>query len=133
MNSTVATEALGLGMPVAVLGKSTYAGSEVLLDCSDKPELLAGILDFQPEEYAILQYLAAVLRHQIPYRGTDIGEIVRTHPSIKVFIERMNVHPPKHKKKKKSNHMTVCIYCGCDVKEQCCGHNKCPNCGRSKF
>jgi len=68
VNSTLATEALVLGMPVATLGRGAFTGSNVTLECSEDPTKLKGLLEFKSSTSARLGYLAACMRHQIPYR-----------------------------------------------------------------
>jgi len=67
VNSTLATEALFLGMPVATLGNSAFTGSNVTLECGADPARLAGLFDFEPQQEPIKRYLGACMRHQLQY------------------------------------------------------------------
>jgi len=67
INSTLATEAQFLGIPVAVLGEGLFSKSDTVLDCSKDPEKLAGVLSFKPDLYKSAAYLYAVFRHHILY------------------------------------------------------------------
>jgi hypothetical protein len=61
-----------LGIPVATLGKSAYTGSGACLECADDPSRLRGLFDFKPDRDRVMGYLAACMRHQIPYlAGAD--------------------------------------------------------------
>jgi hypothetical protein len=73
VNSTLATEALFLGIPVATLGRSAYTGSGACLECADDPSRLWGFFDFKPDRKKIIGYLAACMRHQIPYAADIEG------------------------------------------------------------
>lgn len=73
INSTLATEALGLTMPVAVLGKGTFTGSGAVFDCSYNPKRLSDFLSWTPDPEKIQRYLCSVLRHQLLYSDTDVS------------------------------------------------------------
>lgn len=92
ISSTVATEALALGLPVACLGRGAWYGSGAVLDCSDDPSQLATLATFLPDEWTVLRYLAAVMRHQIPHNATP-GEIGR-NASFRVWLDRAGVKQP---------------------------------------
>ncbi len=69
VNSTCISEAITLGMPVAVLGVGCFSGSDAVLDCSIDPERLASLLDWRPEPKNCGRYAKAVLgRHFMPYQ-----------------------------------------------------------------
>ena len=84
ISSTVATEALWTGIPVATLGRSTYSGAGVTLECAGYPHNLGRLLSFKPDPEAVRRYLAAVIRHQIPY-GASCAEIVASE-SVKKWL-----------------------------------------------
>jgi len=77
VNSTVATEALTSGIPVATFGYGSYKGAGVTLDCAHEHEALQGILDYTPDPEASMRYLCAVMRdHQLPYRHRNFEELL---------------------------------------------------------
>ena len=86
ITSTVATEALALGLPVACLGRSAWEGHQVVLECATDPARLSGILDWHPEEWPVLRYLCAVLRHQLPYDVT--ADQVLANASVQTWLSR---------------------------------------------
>ncbi|HIJ10495.1 TPA: hypothetical protein HA278_00430 [Candidatus Woesearchaeota archaeon] len=86
INSTLATETLFLGIPVATLGRSAFTGSNVTLECHDDPSKLSKITKFVPDQDRILNYLGAVMRHQLPTTSThkDISE----HREFQIWAQR---------------------------------------------
>jgi len=82
VNSTVVTECLALGIPVATLGRGAFYGSNVTLDCSSKPERISDVRFFEPNFDDIERYLCAVLRHQISY-NSPIHETLKYKSIIK--------------------------------------------------
>lgn len=96
VNSTLATEALGLAMPVAVLGRSAFTDSGAALDCSERPELLGTLLDWAPDQVRIERYLCAVLRHQLPYAAD--AATVAANPYVQEFLQRALAASGKPKK-----------------------------------
>ena len=86
INSTLATETLFLGIPVATLGRSAFTGSNVTLECHEDPSRLTELTKFVPNQERILNYLAAVMRHQIPTTSTykDILE----HCEFQIWAQR---------------------------------------------
>ena len=70
VNSTCASEATLLGVPVATLGVGAFSGADISLECAHNPERLAELLMYQPNLDAHSQYAAAVLSHHfIPYNS----------------------------------------------------------------
>jgi len=71
VNSTCATEACLLGLPVAVLGTGTFTGSGAVSECHDDFSRLEGITEMQADHDAQRKYVGAVLkRHTLPYEFT---------------------------------------------------------------
>jgi hypothetical protein len=60
INSTVATEALFSGIPVATIGRSAYTGSGATYEGK-----LSGFDDFTPDREVVKNYLGAIMRHQL--------------------------------------------------------------------
>jgi len=88
VNSTLATEALALRMPVATLGESTFSGSSVTFECARCVERLQDILCWRPDAHMITHYLCAVMRHQLNI-SADV-ETCLINKSIRAWIERAN-------------------------------------------
>jgi hypothetical protein len=86
INSTVATEALYSGIPVATLGGGSFNSSGATLECAWDLNKLNDLDDFIPDMDKIRKYLAAVLRHQVAY-GCDL-DAIRTNKYIREWIER---------------------------------------------
>lgn len=69
VNSTCASEAATLGMPVAALGTGCFTGSGVVLECHSNPSLLSGFYDWVQSTEACRAYACAILgRHFVPYK-----------------------------------------------------------------
>ncbi len=85
VNSTVVTEALLFGLPVATLGRNIFTGSKCVLDCSGDPEKIRDILKFKPKMKDIENYLCAVMRRQLPYDSTI--ENTLKNPSIQEWLQ----------------------------------------------
>ena len=90
VSSTLATEALALGLPVACLGRSAWEGHGVVLECANDYSRLAGLPNWAPEEWPVLRYLCAVMRHQLPYDATP--DQVQANASVRTWLERAG-HP----------------------------------------
>lgn len=71
INSTLATEALGLGMPVATLGLGSYSGYNVTLECAKTPSMLESLSCWEPKKENILKYLRGIMKHQISYSASE--------------------------------------------------------------
>jgi hypothetical protein len=84
--STVGTEALGLGLPVATLGNAAFVGAGATHDCSQNPSLLSEFGSYTPNMPKITNYLCSVLRHQISYHATE-EEVANNPHFIKWFDE----------------------------------------------
>lgn len=68
VNSTCASEAATLGIPVATLGTGAFTGSGVSLECAHHPERLRDILDWEPPSNAGFRFGSAILgRHFMAY------------------------------------------------------------------
>lgn len=68
VNSTCASEAVSLGLPVATLGVGAFTGSGATLDCSAEPRLLRQLGQWQPDLTACRRYVEAILgRHYLSY------------------------------------------------------------------
>jgi hypothetical protein len=85
INSTVATEALVTGIPVACLGHGAFTRSTAVLECGDAPERLAHLADWRPDTAAVQGYLCAVWRHLVPY-SADLYR-VRRNPYISRWLD----------------------------------------------
>jgi len=91
VNSTVATEAMALNIPVATLGTGSWTGTEASLDCSQDASLVAGILDTVPDMEARTRYLCEILRnHQIPYGGKNIPGFLDRSNSVDQWIKNLH-------------------------------------------
>ena len=82
--STLATEALALGLPVAALGRSCWVGSGAVLDCSTDPARAAQLLNWHPDEWDAIRYLVSVLRHQVGY--SDTADRIATLPPLRRWV-----------------------------------------------
>ncbi len=92
VNSTAATEALCWGLPVAVCGRHIFTGTtDVMLDCSEDPARMNGILDFYPDMERAIRYLCAILRHQMPYDASY--EMVECNKDLNHWINRVLESP----------------------------------------
>ena len=87
VNSTVATEALCWHLPVAVLGRSWFTGSDAVLDCSGDPSKLSVLATFRPDPDAITRYLCAILRHTLPYASTP--DQISGCASVNVWMDKV--------------------------------------------
>jgi len=87
VNSTLATEALGMRMPVATLGLGTFTGAGVTLECAEDPSRLGQIETWQPPPPAVEAYLCAVLRHQLQFFAT-FDQVANNIP-IRKWIDRI--------------------------------------------
>lgn len=85
-NSTLATEAQALGLPIATLGHGTFTGSGTVLECADEPARLAGVLDDKPDLEARWRFLSAVKRLQLPYHAGPAK--LSGHPALRRWVER---------------------------------------------
>lgn len=85
ITSTLATEALSMGLPVACLGRGAWQGSGAVIECAENPANLVHVLDKHPEEWQAIAYLCAVLRHQLPYNATV--EDVENNESVQAWLK----------------------------------------------
>ena len=85
-NSTLGIEALGLGLPVACLGRHVYAGSGAVLDCEGRPERLALLDGWSPDPELVVALLCAVLRRQISYQA-EPGAVLAS-PQFQAWADR---------------------------------------------
>lgn len=70
VNSTCASEAVFLGVPVAVFGTGVFTGSKVVIDCSKEPRSVGKILSFKQDINNCKRYCAALMNHAtLPYAG----------------------------------------------------------------
>jgi hypothetical protein len=88
VNSTLATEALALGVPVATLGSGCWTGSQATLECDRQPELLDGLMEWHTDADKATRLLAAILRHQLSYHAT--AETVAAHPDFQRWISTLD-------------------------------------------
>ncbi|MBU0608684.1 MAG: hypothetical protein KKI08_12415, partial [Armatimonadetes bacterium] len=82
--STLATEALALGLPVAALGLSCWRESGAVLECADDPAGLAALTTWRPDEWCVIMYLCSVLRHQVGYHDTQ--DRIATLPPLRRWL-----------------------------------------------
>lgn len=72
VNSTCASEATTLGIPVATLGTGAFTGSGATLECAVQPAILRGLFDWRPDPEKCRRYGEAILgRHFLPYAKAD--------------------------------------------------------------
>lgn len=68
VNSTVISEGMTLGLPIAAIGTGAFSGCGGILECAADPSRLGEIGSFEPDVEACKKYVAAVLtRHQMMY------------------------------------------------------------------
>ena len=94
INSTVATEALYTGIPVATLGKSTFTGSDVTLECAGNFDRLLEFDSFVPNASKIKRYLAAIMRHQLKY-GSSLEDVERNRSFQKWISQHIVINNDK--------------------------------------
>lgn len=87
VNSTVATEFLAIGMPVATFGHGSYTNSGATLDCSENQSKVSNIVSYTPDMQKVYGYLAAVSRHQLSYNASK--EDVLSNRSFNVWCDRI--------------------------------------------
>ncbi len=86
VNSTCATEACLLGLPVAVLGTGAFTGSGAVEECHQDFSKLQDILAFKPDKNAQRAYVSKVLgRHTLPYDAPDTLENVE----VDLWLDRL--------------------------------------------
>jgi hypothetical protein len=69
VNSTCASEACLLGIPVAVLGTGAFTGSGAVYECHENLSRLSSFLEYQNDIEAQKRYCSAILgRHFLPYK-----------------------------------------------------------------
>jgi len=139
VNSTVATEALCLGIPIATFGQSTFYGSQTTLDCSRRSANVNGIFDFKADWDKIDSYLCAILRGQLMFNyGKDK---VLQHESVQKFIQvalgrtERKLLPVKNKEEKPEEPKRLCdtaviSFEGCGGLEFAKALSKNKKCGR---
>ncbi len=88
-NSTTATEAVALGIPVGVFGHSVFTGSGVVLDAASEPVRMKGLLAFKPDVNDVERYLCAVMRHQLMFGATKSD--VAANESVGAWLNRCMV------------------------------------------
>jgi len=86
ITSTLATEAVSLGLPVACLGRGCWVGHGVVVECSGDFAKLRQVLTTEPDEWTATRFLCAVMRHQLPYDATP--EQVAFSPAVREWIAR---------------------------------------------
>jgi len=85
INSTVATEALYSGIPIATLGGGSFNNSGATFECYHDLDKLKDFDDFTPDGDKVRRYLGAVLRHQISY-GCEL-DAIRVNKSIRFWLD----------------------------------------------
>ena len=90
VNSTCITEALAVRTPVAYFGLGSFTGSGVGLDCSQRPQQVANLLQFTPDGSLTRRYLSAVIeRHSVEYCNSVAG-----NPEFAAWVARATAKPP---------------------------------------
>ncbi len=94
VNSTIVSEALSLGLPVATLGSGVFSNSGVTLECAKHPSRLRDLQTFAPDQSLCRQYVSTILRHHhLPY---DV-DLKRTNRELETWLAKTNtVSTPKH-------------------------------------
>jgi hypothetical protein len=85
-NSTLGIEALGLGMPVACLGRHVYTGSGAVLECSQHPERLRDLNAWKPPSTRLVALLCAIMRRQMSYKASQLA--IEQSPQFQVWADR---------------------------------------------
>ena len=70
VNSTVAIEALALGIPSATIGEGVFSGSGATLECAKDLSKLKNVLEWKPDLPNVCGFLHALIRHKIPVSPT---------------------------------------------------------------
>lgn len=86
VNSTVASEAMALNIPIATLGEGAWTGSDATLECAQDPAKLAGILDAKPDMERRMAVQSAILRRQVRYGDTAA---FAKHPAYLDWLNRL--------------------------------------------
>lgn len=81
INSTVATEAVAYGIPVATFGKGVFTDAGVTLECANNVENVTNIDNFYIDKMTIIRYLVALLKHQIP-RNPSVRDFLRNEDFV---------------------------------------------------
>ena len=91
VNSTVATEAMTLNIPIATLGYGSWMHTKSTLDCAMDHSKLRGIIDAGWDRGARTRYLCEILKnHQCPFKGDNVGRFIERSSSIKRWIESLH-------------------------------------------
>ena len=80
VNSTLAVEAVAMGIPVATLGRGPFSGAGVTWECAGDPRRLAAWDPIVPTTSQRDGFLCSVLRHEIPWTAT--ADEVASHPEF---------------------------------------------------
>lgn len=86
VNSTVATEAMALSLPIATMGEGVWTGSGGTLECAQEPAKLAGVLDAKPDMERRQAVMACILRRQVRYGDTAA---FAKHPAYLDWLNRL--------------------------------------------
>ena len=86
VNSTVASEALALNLPIATLGESVWTGSGATLECAQEPDKLAVVLEHKPDMERRMSMQSAILRRQVPYGN---GAAFAQHPAYLDWVNNL--------------------------------------------
>ncbi len=71
VNSTLATECVAMGIPVATLGLGTFTGAGVTLDCSSEHMRVGDVRHWRAKPPNAERYLSAIVRQQLPFGDTE--------------------------------------------------------------
>jgi len=72
VNSTCASEAAMLGIPIATLGLGSFTGSGATFECHEAPSRLTNFFNWSPCLDRCVDYVAALIgRHYLPYDAVE--------------------------------------------------------------
>jgi hypothetical protein len=85
-NSTVAIDALTLGLPVATLGDHVWTRSGVTFECSTNPERLAQFENHKSDVAKIESFICALIRSELPF-NCKYEDVAESYP-FQQWLER---------------------------------------------
>jgi len=151
VNSTVATEAMGINIPIATLGNGSFDNTGATLDCSKDPSLIAGVLSAEIDREARTRYLCEIFRnHQAPRKKANVADFLNRSTSIATWMDNLHdtdgkpsyrnesedkkedtqIVPkrPNAKRRRKAVKLKTCVYCAKDTRDTGCARCKCQHC-----
>jgi len=91
VNSTVATEAMALNIPIATVGYGSFKGTEATLNCAENHALLQSVYDAPIDREARSRYLCRLLKHhQTPYGGKNIEKFIGRSEPLARWIDALH-------------------------------------------